>query len=57
MDWKKEDRRDSGYHKEWIEVFGDWVLVDSVFGDWFLSGLNYSWIHFRVDSDIWGFNF
>ena len=46
-----------GLEKEWIELFGDWFWVDSIFVDSFLSGLKYLWIHSRVDSDIWGFNF
>ena len=51
------DNKKCGLEKEWIQVLGDWFWVDSVFGDWFLSGLNYLWIHFRLDSGIKGFNF
>ena len=57
--WIREivDNKKCGLEKEWIQVLGDWFWVDSIFVDSSLSGLNYSWIHFRVDSDIWGFNF
>ena len=51
------DNKKCGLEKEWIEVFGDCFWVDSIFVDQFLSEFNYQWIHFRVDSDIWGFNF